>query len=122
LSKWIDNVREVRGDEALILIVGNKSDLAEERVVQTNIASDEFKKLELFFMEVSAKTGSNVKEFFKDLAFMTGGGKKSREEPTPKQKSNSNPAAPANVIPVAGNFNLNSSDQRDPEKKKKGCC
>ena len=27
LSKWIDNVREVRGEEALILIVGNKKDL-----------------------------------------------------------------------------------------------
>lgn len=29
LSKWIDNVREVRGEEALILIVGNKKDLEE---------------------------------------------------------------------------------------------
>lgn len=27
LSKWIDNVREVRGDEALILVIGNKKDL-----------------------------------------------------------------------------------------------
>ena len=31
-------------------------------------------------MEVSAKTGHNVKEFFKDLAFMTAGGKKGKEE------------------------------------------
>jgi hypothetical protein len=29
LSKWIDNVREVRGEEALILIIGNKKDLEE---------------------------------------------------------------------------------------------
>lgn len=27
LNKWIDNVREVRGEEALIMIIGNKSDL-----------------------------------------------------------------------------------------------
>ena len=31
LSKWIDNVREVRGDEALILVIGNKKDLEDER-------------------------------------------------------------------------------------------
>ena len=29
-------------------------------------------------MEVSAKTGDNVKEFFKDLAYMTAGGKKGK--------------------------------------------
>ena len=39
LSKWIDNVREVRGDEALILIVGNKKDLEDERAVQSNVAT-----------------------------------------------------------------------------------
>lgn len=61
LSKWIDNVREVRGEEALILIVGNKKDLEDERAVQANVAADEFKKLGLTFMEVSAKTGVNVK-------------------------------------------------------------
>lgn len=33
LSKWIDNVREVRGEEALIMIIGNKSDLESERAI-----------------------------------------------------------------------------------------
>jgi GTPase SAR1 family protein len=61
LSKWIDNVREVRGEEALILIIGNKKDLEDERAVQTSVAAEEFKKLGLTFMEVSAKTGVNVK-------------------------------------------------------------
>jgi len=39
LSKWIDNVREVRGEEALIMIVGNKSDLDGERAVEQSLAS-----------------------------------------------------------------------------------
>lgn len=51
----------MRGEEALILIIGNKKDLEEERAVQANVAADEFKKLGLTFMEVSAKTGHNVK-------------------------------------------------------------
>lgn len=33
-------------------------------------------------MEVSAKTGANIKEFFKDLAYVTAVGKKSKEEST----------------------------------------
>lgn len=90
LAKWIDNVREVRGEEALILILGNKKDLEEERAVDLPTAQSEFKKLGLTFMEVSAKTGSNIKEFFKDLAYMIGGSKKDKNEqkthnPQPQQ-------------------------------------
>lgn len=61
LSKWIDNVREVRGDEALILVIGNKKDLEDERQVPTSSAQEHLKNLGLTFMEVSAKTGHNVK-------------------------------------------------------------
>lgn len=61
LSKWIDNVREVRGDEALILVMGNKQDLEDERVVPNSDAKEHLKGLGLTFMEVSAKTGHNVK-------------------------------------------------------------
>ena len=38
LAKWIDNVREVRGEEALILILGNKKDLEDERAVDFSSA------------------------------------------------------------------------------------
>ena len=65
LSKWIDNVREVRGEEALIMIVGNKSDLDGQRAVEQNLASSKINELGLTYMEVSAKTGTNIKEFFK---------------------------------------------------------
>jgi hypothetical protein len=61
LSKWIDNVREVRGEEALIMIVGNKSDLEGERAVEHALASSKINELGLSYMEVSAKTGSNIK-------------------------------------------------------------
>jgi GTPase SAR1 family protein len=39
LSKWIDNVREVRGEEALIMIIGNKCDLDGERGVEQSLAT-----------------------------------------------------------------------------------
>ena len=50
LSKWIDSVRDVRGDEALILIIGNKNDLEEERAVSTKTAKTHLDSLGLTFM------------------------------------------------------------------------
>jgi hypothetical protein len=38
-------------------------------------------------MEVSAKTGSHIKEFFKDLAFMVAGGKKTNDDASISKKS-----------------------------------
>ena len=107
-------MREVRGDEALILVIGNKKDLEDERQVPTSNASENLKNLGLTFMEVSAKTGANVKEFFKDLAFLTAGGKKSREEPS----------KPANE-PQVNNQSVTLyavNHQASGEKAKKGKC
>ena len=47
-----------------ILIVGNKKDKEEEREVTTEEAKVITKSLRLLFMEVSAKTGKNIKEAF----------------------------------------------------------
>lgn len=53
-------------------------------------------------MEVSAKTGVNVKQFFKDLAFMAAGGKKSKDETT-TTKSQSTTAPVQTAPPVVDN-------------------
>lgn len=47
--------------EALIMIVGNKSDLDGERAVEHALAASKINELGLSYMEVSAKTGSNIK-------------------------------------------------------------
>ena len=54
----------------MILVLGNKKDLEDERNVDSNSAYNEFKQLGITYMEVSAKTGLNIKDFFKDLAIM----------------------------------------------------
>ncbi len=78
LNKWIDNVRQVRGEDALIMIIGNKSDLDAERSVESSLATSRINELGLTYMQVSAKTGNNVKEFFRELAFVIAGGKKTK--------------------------------------------
>ena len=58
-------MREVRGEEALILVIANKADLENDRMVQKDQAAAKLAELDISFMEVSAKNGNNIKEFFK---------------------------------------------------------
>ena len=51
-----------------IILVGNKIDLAEKREVSTEEANSLADELGVVFIEVSAKTGVNVKNLFKNLA------------------------------------------------------
>lgn len=60
------------------MIIGNKCDLDAERCVENNLASSKISELGLTYMEVSAKTGHNIKEFFRELAFVIAGGKKTK--------------------------------------------
>lgn len=69
-------------------------------------------------MEVSAKTGHNVKEFFKDLAFMTAGGKKGKDEPPTKQGGTD---APQNNQSVTLNTAAHKASGEEKAKKSK-CC
>jgi hypothetical protein len=40
------------------------------------------KELGLTYMEVSAKTGNNIKEFFKELSYVIAGGNKKKDDTT----------------------------------------
>ncbi|OAA46300.1 Small GTPase superfamily, Rab type [Metarhizium rileyi] len=67
-KKWIDDVRAERGNDVIIVLVGNKTDLNEKREVTTQQGEDEAKRDNLMFMETSAKLGHNVKNLFKRIA------------------------------------------------------
>lgn len=65
--KWIDDVRAERGNDVIVVLVGNKTDLS-KREVTTQQGEDEAKKNNLMFVETSAKLGHNVKTLFKRIA------------------------------------------------------
>ncbi|KAK8143453.1 Ras- protein Rab-6A [Beauveria asiatica] len=67
-KKWIDDVRAERGNDVIIVLVGNKTDLNDKREVTTQQGEDEAKKNNLMFVETSAKLGHNVKHLFKRIA------------------------------------------------------
>ena len=68
IDKWIEDVKNERGEDNVILcIVGNKSDLSDERQVSTEEGEQKAKLLGAnIFMETSTKVGYNVKNLFKN--------------------------------------------------------
>jgi hypothetical protein len=66
--KWVDDVRGERGNDVIIVLVGNKTDLNDKREVTTQQGEEEAKKNNLMFIETSAKVGHNVKNLFRRIA------------------------------------------------------
>ncbi|KAI7852576.1 ras family-domain-containing protein [Circinella umbellata] len=67
-SKWIDDVRAERGNQVIIVLVGNKTDLNEKREVTPDEGEKRAKELNVMFIETSAKAGHNVKTLFRKIA------------------------------------------------------
>src|SRR5690606_5674550 len=68
-SKWVDDVRGERGNDVIIVLVGNKTDLNDKRQVTTEEGEKKAKEFkDVMFIETSAKAGHNVKTLFKRIA------------------------------------------------------
>ncbi|XP_037106328.1 RAB6B, member RAS oncogene family a isoform X2 [Syngnathus acus] len=67
-TKWIDDVRTERGSDVIVMLVGNKTDLAEKRQISVKEGEQQAKELSVMFTETSAKTGHNVKQLFRRVA------------------------------------------------------
>jgi small GTP-binding protein len=67
IESWQKEIKSVSSTISLIL-VGNKIDLTEDRVVSTEEGEEIAKKLNLSYIETSAKTGENINDAFKMLA------------------------------------------------------
>ncbi|XP_029463125.1 ras-related protein Rab-41 isoform X7 [Rhinatrema bivittatum] len=67
-SKWIDDVRTERGSDVIIMLVGNKTDLADKRQVSIEEGERKARELNVMYIETSAKAGYNVKQLFRRVA------------------------------------------------------
>lgn len=68
VNKWIDDVRTERGQNVIVVLVGNKTDLEEERQVTAVEAEARAQELDVMWIETSAKTGHNIKGLFRKIA------------------------------------------------------
>ena len=89
-EKWVEDVRAERGNDVIIVLVGNKTDLSDKRSVtnvllhfsdlsifnqrqqyrqvSTEEGERKAKEFNVMFIETSAKAGYNVKALFRKIA------------------------------------------------------
>jgi len=95
--KWVDDVRSERGDDVIIVLVGNKTDLNDKREVSQQTGEEEAKRCGALFVETSAKVGANVKALFRKIAQALPGMDDQATKPDAKskwQKSSNSSARP----------------------------
>jgi len=100
---WLDELRQSGEPSIVMALVGNKSDLAQQRKVDASEAQKYADEQEVVFMETSAKTGANVNELFLSLAKKLPLKKTTTSDPTNSNKRT-----------------LDSQRQKDTGSKK--CC
>ncbi|KAL1412388.1 GTPase Ryh1 [Vanrija albida] len=98
-TKWVDDVRNERGDDVIIVLVGNKTDLNDKRQVTPEDLDKRAKELGVMSIETSAKAGHNVKALFKKIALALPGGTPEGAAAAANQKIDV--SAPAEEIPSA---------------------
>ena len=67
IPEWVENVRDHKGKDFPIVLIGNKCDLEEKREVQIEEGKEEAIKNGFSFFETSSKDGINVQEAVLEL-------------------------------------------------------
>ena len=67
INFWYKDLKQsVNIDEVFVCLVGNKIDLEDIRVISKEEAEEYAKENNMYYLEVSAKTGEGIKELFDD--------------------------------------------------------
>jgi Ras-related protein Rab-6A len=90
-DSWIEDVRAERGSDVVIMLVGNKIDLSDKRQVSTEEAEKKAKENKIYFIETSAKQGTNVKNLFRKLALALPGADAANSANNPNSNISNNP-------------------------------
>ena len=67
LKNWMSQIKESRGEDIPILLVGNKIDLEDNRVINKERAMEYANNENIEYIEVSSKTGENINKALTSL-------------------------------------------------------
>ncbi|KAJ5069369.1 ras-related protein rab-4a [Anaeramoeba ignava] len=114
LNTWLSDVNKCTSPDAVIVMIGNKTDI-QERQVSFEEAKNYADEHGLTYLETSAKTGENVETAFLQTARIIyekiKDGKLDLHLATKKSNTSENPQ----II-------IDSPFENNPKKKSKGCC
>lgn len=111
IPKWITDVYELKKDDALYILIGNKTDIT-ERVVTKEEAQKVADEYKIHYFELSAKTGDGFQEFFENKLITL-----INEKFTPEALD-----AKAEKIGVKLQEEKMENETKDKDNKKKKCC
>ena len=106
IRSWINEAKE-NNDKLKTILIGNKLDLKDERIVAIDVAKQFAEKNNLKYIETSAKDGTNINESFQAIIDLLFDGKSSEEILHEFTKQDSS---------------LSVVDDSMEVKKKKSCC
>lgn len=114
VTRWVEDVRAERGNDVIIVLVGNKTDLADKRHVSIDEGEKKAQELGVsLFIETSAKAGYNVKQLFRRIAAALPGIDKDED------KSGQNKMIEVNL---AQGSTVNGTSATDSASTAGGCC
>ena len=113
---WVNETKDLKREDAIFVLIGNKTDLEEKRQVTTKEAEDFANGKGFIFHEVSAKTGEGVEDLFNNKIFPEMAKKFNiGEEGEEEGGDGTNGQDNNNAVKLDGN-------QQNLPPKKGGCC
>ena len=62
ITNWMSNIKDIKGEEFPMILIGNKCDLDEKREISNEEGNELAKKYNIKYFETSNKTGENINE------------------------------------------------------------
>ena len=107
MESWLIEIEKNADENVLKILIGNKNDLEEERVISYDEGKAFADRNNMQFIETSAKLDTNVSEAFETLGKLM---VELKSSPKPLLANKNE------------NKKLNASAGKDLNTKKKGCC
>ena len=108
LSDWLKDLTNIKKEDVIFAVVGNKIDLDDRREVNSDEGENYAKEHEFIFAEVSAKTGDGFSELFYKNLFE-------------KIRNKFRPGGQQQTSEV-NNIKFNIENEAKKNEAKKGCC
>ena len=131
-SKWLKELKDHVNEDCLILLVGNKCDLEDQREVSKEQGQNMAEKLNMNFFECSAANKTNVDQAFTWLLNeLHGRKKKMQTQPSVQQTMTPPTPTPTSPKPSENTINLHDNQQQQQQQQssqqstpppKKGFC
>jgi Ras-related protein Rab-6A len=115
---WVNETKDLKREDAIFVLIGNKLDLESNRIVSTKEAEDYATEKGFLFFEVSAKTGVNVDELFENRIFPEMAKKYNIGDDEAEENGENGEHNNAGVE----NKGVKLNDNSKQAKKKGGCC